>query len=52
VESDLAADPAMRQRQHLHCHLVLAGECGRDGVVVHDNVPHPDMAFDDEERPQ
>tara|TARA_R110000868_G_scaffold253580_1_gene510193 strand:+ start:775 stop:993 length:219 start_codon:yes stop_codon:yes gene_type:complete len=31
--------------------------CGRyieavDGVVVHDNVPHPDMAFDDEERPQ
>jgi hypothetical protein len=31
--------------------------CGRfllavDGVVVHDNVPHPDMAFDDEEKPQ
>ena len=31
--------------------------CGRyieavDGVVVHDAVPHPDMAFDDEEKPQ
>jgi hypothetical protein len=31
--------------------------CGRyikavDGVVVHDDVPHPDMAFDDEEKPQ
>ena len=31
--------------------------CGRfllavDGVVVHDNVPHPDMTFDDEENPQ
>ena len=22
----------MRQRQHIHCHLVLAGQCGRDGV--------------------
>jgi len=33
--------------------------CGRfipaddDGVIVHDNVPHPkDMNFDDEENPQ
>ncbi len=32
--------------------------CGRflpaneDGVIVHDNVPHPDMTFDEEERPQ
>jgi hypothetical protein len=32
--------------------------CGRflpliDGVIVHDEVPHPpDMAFDDEDRPQ
>ena len=31
--------------------------CGRylpddDGVVVHDDVPHPDMTFDEEERPQ
>lgn len=31
--------------------------CGRyieavDGVVVHDDIPHPDMAFDDEENPQ
>ena len=25
----------------------------RDGVIVHDNVPHPvGMAFDDEARPQ
>ena len=31
--------------------------CGRflpacDGVIVHDNVPHPEMTFDEEERPQ
>jgi len=31
--------------------------CGRfllavDSVIVHDNVPHPDMTFDDEENPQ
>ena len=32
--------------------------CGRylpddDGVIVHDDVPHPkEMAFDDEEKPQ
>lgn len=32
--------------------------CGRhlpadkDGVIVHDDVPHPDMTFDEEERPQ
>ncbi len=31
--------------------------CGRflpsdDGVIVHDDVPHPDMKFDEEERPQ
>jgi hypothetical protein len=31
--------------------------CGRfllavDGVIVHDDIPHPDMAFDDEENPQ
>ena len=32
--------------------------CGRhlpadeDGVIVHDNVLHPDMTFDEEERPQ
>jgi len=32
--------------------------CGRflpeeDGVIVHDDVPHPiDMTFDDEEKPQ
>lgn len=25
----------------------------KDGVIVHDNVPHPpDMSFDDEEKPQ
>jgi len=23
-----------------------------DGVIVHDNVPHPEMTFDEEERPQ
>ena len=31
--------------------------CGKyieavDGVIVHDDIPHPDMAFDDEEKPQ
>lgn len=32
--------------------------CGRflpadeDGVIVHDDVPHPDMDFGDEEKPQ
>jgi hypothetical protein len=31
--------------------------CGKyieavDGVIVHDDIPHPDMAFDDEKRPQ
>ena len=32
--------------------------CGRylptddDGVIVHDDVPHPDMTFDEEEKPQ
>ena len=31
--------------------------CGKyiksvDGVIVHDGIPHPDMAFDDEEHPQ
>ena len=31
--------------------------CGRflpsdDGVIVHDDVPHPDMTFDEDERPQ
>lgn len=31
--------------------------CGKyieavDGVIVHDDIPHPDMAFDDEENPQ
>ena len=23
-----------------------------EGVIVHDDIPHPDMAFDDEENPQ
>lgn len=31
--------------------------CGKyieavDGVIVHDDIPHSDMAFDDEEKPQ
>ncbi len=32
--------------------------CGRylhadeDGLIVHDNVPHPEMTFDEEERQQ
>ncbi len=31
--------------------------CGKyiesvDGVIVHDDIPHPYMAFDDEENPQ
>lgn len=31
--------------------------CGRflpadDGVIVHDNIPHPPMDFDDEDKPQ
>ena len=28
-------------------------EADEDGVIVHDDVPHPvDMAFDEEEKPQ
>ncbi len=32
--------------------------CGRflpadeDGIIVHDNVPHPEITFDEEEKPQ
>ena len=63
--ADRAID-ALRERlaqpeQDNHCKHCTDGYycvvCGKyieavDGVIVHDDIPHPDMAFDDEENPQ
>ncbi len=52
------ADPASALTAGLCAGGYWCVVCGRylsadeDGLIVHDDVPHPDMAFDEEERPQ
>lgn len=44
--------PEMNQEDGYYC--VVCGKFIKtvDGVIVHDDIPHPNMAFDDEEKPQ
>ena len=60
-QTEKNADMPMGAASELSAGLCLDGYwcivCGRflpacDGVIVHDNVPHPEMTFDEEERPQ
>ena len=53
ISSVLDANPVPMEGRNYWCVICQRLLPNDDGVIVHDDVPHPDeMVFDEEDRPQ